>query len=85
MQGHYNITQNILFGVATAILRISRRVVYHWKGIFQRYITRPEILKIAVATPKRNFCSRLVTAANGGQTNRSQFWLQFFTKFSYSL
>ena len=37
---------------------------------FQRYITCPQILKILAGKPKKQICSRLVTADQGGQKNR---------------
>ena len=43
------------------------------------------MIKIAVANLKKQICSRLTTANQGGQKNRSRFWLQFFsTMFSTS-
>jgi hypothetical protein len=38
---------------------------------FQRYIISPQILKISAGKPKKQICSRLVTADQGGQKNRN--------------
>jgi len=40
-----------------------------WKEPFQLYITSPHNFKIAVGKPKKQICSRLVTADHGGQKN----------------
>jgi hypothetical protein len=39
---------------------------------FQRYITRPKIIKIVVTKQKRNICNHLTTAYQGGQKNHNK-------------
>ena len=44
------------------------------------------MIKIADANLKKQICSRLATADQGGQKNLSRFWLRFFsTMFSTSV
>ena len=45
---------------------------------FQRYITRPNIFKIAVTKRKRKICNRLATANQASQKNHNRFRLRCF-------
>jgi len=61
-------------GFTAEILRIWGHVIYHWKGIeniFPVYITCPQSLEIAARKPRKQICSLLETADQGGQKNRN--------------
>ena len=64
----------VLLGLPTSPLGISGLAIYCWKGLeytFPAYITHPKTFNFAFAKWKIKFCSRLVTAYQGGQKNRN--------------
>ena len=58
-------TADFVFGIATAILGIVRRVIYRWKGIFKTFPTvcnTPFDDENCTRNSKNKICSRLATA-----------------------